>query len=152
MTKKSIFEYSSVENLKREIKIQKKLSHPHIIKLIHYFEDKENVFLVLEYAENGSLFRYLKKKGKFTEYEAFVYFFQTCLGIDYLHKKGIIHRDLKVHFLALSCNFWINRQPENLLLDKNGNIKLCDFGWSAESLANKRYRSQKFLVFALIIE
>ena len=96
MTKKSIFEYSSVENLKREIKIQKKLVHPHIVKLIHYFEDKENVYLILEYAENGSLLRYLKKKGKFTEYEAFVYFFQTCLGIDYLHKKNIIHRDLKV--------------------------------------------------------
>lgn len=99
------------------------MDHPHVIKLLHYFEDKENVYLILQYAENGSLFRYLKKKGHFKEEEAFVYFFQTCLGIDYLHKNGIIHRDLK---------------PENLLLDKHGNIKLCDFGWSAEGQSNKR--------------
>jgi serine/threonine protein kinase len=75
----------------------------------------------LEYAENGSLFHFLRKKRKIPEQEAFVYFFQTCLGIDYLHKKGIIHRDLK---------------PENLLLDNEGNIKLCDFGWSAEAISN----------------
>mmetsp|Transcript_7471 Transcript_7471/g.10407 ORF Transcript_7471/g.10407 Transcript_7471/m.10407 type:complete len:125 (-) Transcript_7471:1027-1401(-) len=118
MTKKSIFQYCSVENLKREIKIQKKLQHPHITKLHHYFEDKENVYLILEYAENGSLFNFLRKKKRFVENESFVYFFQTCLGIDYLHKKNIIHRDLK---------------PENLLLDKEGNVKLCDFGWSAEA-------------------
>ena len=99
------------------------MDHPHVIKLLHYFEDKENVYLILQYAENGSLFRYLKKKNRFKEEEAFVYFFQTCLGIDYLHKNGIIHRDLK---------------PENLLLDKHGNIKLCDFGWSAEGQNNKR--------------
>ncbi len=90
---------------------------------MHYFEDKENVYLILEFAENGSLFSYLRKKQRFSEIEAFVYFFQTCLGIDYLHKKSIIHRDLK---------------PENLLLDKQGNIKLCDFGWSAEALHNSK--------------
>jgi len=72
--------------LKREIKIQKKMDHPHVIKLLHYFEDKENVYLILQYAENGSLFRYLKKKSRFKEEEAFVYFFQTCLGIDFSTK------------------------------------------------------------------
>lgn len=45
-----------------------------------------------------------------------MYFFQTCLAVDYLHKKKVIHRDLK---------------PENILLDESGNVKLCDFGWSA---------------------
>lgn len=57
-----------------------------------------------------------------SEKEAFVYFFQTSLGIDFLHKKKILHRDLK---------------PENLLLDKRGNIKICDFGWSAETKINE---------------
>ncbi|CAD8155950.1 unnamed protein product [Paramecium pentaurelia] len=107
----------SIENLKREIRIQKKLQHPHVIQLFEFFEDDQNVYLILEYAENGSLFGYLRKRKILNENESFVYFFQTCLGIDYLHKKQIIHRDLK---------------PENLLLDKDGNIKICDFGWSAE--------------------
>lgn len=96
MSKKSIFEFSTKENLKREISIQRSISHPNIVKLQNYFEDKENVYLVLEYAENGSLFHYLRKKNKLPEQEAFVYFLQTCLGIDYLHKRKILHRDLKV--------------------------------------------------------
>jgi serine/threonine protein kinase len=66
----------------------------------------------------------LRKKKKLRESDAFIYFFQTCLGIDYIQKRGIIHRDLK---------------PENLLLDDKGNIKLCDFGWSAE--ANHKART-----------
>ena len=100
MNKKSIFEHSNLENLKREIRIQKKLYHPHILKLYNFFEDKENVYLILEYCENGTLFEYINKKKKLTEKEAFVYFFQTCLGIDYLHKKEIIHRDLKVFLIS----------------------------------------------------
>lgn len=66
----------------------------------------------------GNFFHFLKKRKKLKESDAFLYFFQTCLGINYIQKKGIIHRDLK---------------PENLLLDDKLNIKLCDFGWSAEA-------------------
>lgn len=50
MMKKEIFEFCSVENLKREIRIQRKLVHPHVTRLFHYFEDKEKVYLILEYA------------------------------------------------------------------------------------------------------
>ncbi|CAD8062352.1 unnamed protein product [Paramecium sonneborni] len=127
LNKKRIFEYWSTENLKREIKIQRRLAHPHIVRLYHYFEDKENVYLILELAENGSLFLYIRRRKRLPEKEAFVYFFQTCLGIEYLHKKNILHRDLK---------------PENLLLDKQGNIKVCDFGWSAE--ANQQTKRTTF--------
>lgn len=95
MCKKDVLKTLTVENLKREIRIQKSLDHPNVIKLYHYFEDKENVYLILEYAcilnpillkrENGSLFSYLRKMKKFSEGEAFIFFFQTCLGINFLH-------------------------------------------------------------------
>ncbi|KAL4465052.1 hypothetical protein ABPG72_012235 [Tetrahymena utriculariae] len=117
MHKSTIFQYCTIDNLKREIKIQKRMNHPNICKLYHYFEDKQYVYLVLEYAEQGSLFHNLRKVKKFSEELAFRFFYQTCLGIDHLHKNSIIHRDLK---------------PENLLIDGKGDIKLCDFGWSAE--------------------
>lgn len=111
-----ILQKNTAEYVKREIRIQKRLKHPHIIQLFTYFEDKENVYIVLEYASKGHLFNYLTKKKRLSEGEAFIFFFQTCLGIDYLHKHGITHRDLK---------------PENLLIDAKGNIKITDFGWSA---------------------
>ncbi|CAD8111931.1 unnamed protein product [Paramecium sonneborni] len=117
MKKEELFKYCTIDNLKREIKIQRKLNHPNIIKLDSYFEDKTNVYLILEYAEGGSLFKKIKKQRHLSEDEAFHYLYQTCLGIEYLHKMKIIHRDIK---------------PENLLLDTKGNIKICDFGWSTE--------------------
>lgn len=69
----------------------------------------------MDLAEKGDLFHYLGKKGKLEEKEAFKYFLQLCSAMDYLHKKGFIHRDIKL---------------ENILLDKENNIKVCDFGWA----------------------
>lgn len=67
ISKKTIYKYKSFENLKREIKIHRKLSHRNIIKLNSCFEDTENVYLVLEYAENGSLRSNLGFKRYFSE-------------------------------------------------------------------------------------
>jgi len=96
MNKMLTYRHSSKENLKREIQIHKKLHHPHIITLYHYFEDHENVYIILEYATNGSLYDLIRRKKECSEKQGFVFFLQTALGIDYLHKKGIIHRDIKV--------------------------------------------------------
>ena len=113
----------SMENIKTEIKLQRKLDHPHIARLYDFFKDTENMYLVLEYCENGNLYEYLKKNGQFTESEASYYFVQSLLAVEYLHTNHIMHRDIK---------------PENLLMDTKGNLKLTDFGWSA--LNNNRLR------------
>lgn len=83
-----------------------------------YFNKAKNkVYLVLEYAANGNLFSYSRKRKKLDETEVRKLFLQVCEAIEYMHKKGLLHRDLK---------------PENILLDESNNVKLCDFGWSAQ--------------------
>lgn len=55
ISKANLLNFTSIQNVKREIKIHSKLSHPHIIKMNYFFEDEDNVYMVLEYAQNGNL-------------------------------------------------------------------------------------------------
>ena len=80
----------------------------------HFYEDSIQ-YIVLEYAENSSLFFYINAQKGLPENIALRFLYQVICGVNYLHKNNIIHRDIK---------------PENLLLDSNMNIKICDFGWS----------------------
>ena len=116
--KEFIKQHSSINILLREITIHKNLKHPNVIQLIKHFEDSEKVFIVLEYANKGSLFRIIRKEKGLEEVKAWKYFSETCLGMKYLHDNGIIHRDLK---------------PENILVDEYDNVKICDFGWCVQS-------------------
>ncbi|CAI5759851.1 unnamed protein product [Candida verbasci] len=108
--------------IEREIIIMKLISHPNIMGLYDVWENKNDLYLILEYIEGGELFDYLIKKGKLHESEALNYFKQILNGINYLHQFNICHRDLK---------------PENLLLDFNKNIKIADFGMAALEVKEK---------------
>eukprot|EP01016_Furgasonia_blochmanni_P003443 TRINITY_DN11352_c0_g1_i2.p1 TRINITY_DN11352_c0_g1~~TRINITY_DN11352_c0_g1_i2.p1 ORF type:complete len:361 (+),score=54.78 TRINITY_DN11352_c0_g1_i2:61-1083(+) len=88
-----------------------------------YYSNPTHLFLVLEYAEKGSLFSYVVKKKRLSEPEARSIITGVCLGVDYLHKSNIMHRDLK---------------PENILLDRQHNVKLCDLGWCTEISDGKK--------------
>jgi protein-serine/threonine kinase len=99
----------------REVSILKQLTHPNIVRL-HKMEESERHFgIVLEYASGGELFDFILNHRYLKDNAARRLFAQLVSGVGYLHKKGIVHRDLKL---------------ENLLLDKNRNIIITDFGFA----------------------
>nr|QBK88840.1 MAG: serine/threonine protein kinase [Mimivirus LCMiAC01] len=98
--------------IEREIAIMKLLDHPNCIGYKNVVQDKQYVYIILEYVNGRELFNILKKK-KLDDQEIFHYFSQLVWAIDYMHGNLICHRDIK---------------PENIMLDMNGHVKLCDFG------------------------
>ncbi|KAK5663219.1 hypothetical protein OQA88_6637 [Cercophora sp. LCS_1] len=102
--------------VEREVGILKLLDHPHLLQLVDVWENKDYVFLVTEYANQGDLLHFLcadDARGRgLHEEEAVRLFRQLMSAMDYVHAHHIVHRDLKL---------------ENLLIH-NGQIKVCDFG------------------------
>ncbi|KAH8387277.1 hypothetical protein KR093_006046, partial [Drosophila rubida] len=112
---KSQLDHTNLQKVYREVEIMKKLKHPHIIKLYQVMETKNMIYIVSEYASQGEIFDYIAKYGRMSETAARFKFWQIISAVEYCHKKGIVHRDLKA---------------ENLLLDFSMNIKIADFGFS----------------------
>ncbi|KAI0279616.1 kinase-like domain-containing protein [Russula aff. rugulosa BPL654] len=121
---KSEIVQSRVEKqIRREIEIQQNLRHPNVLRLYGYFHDEKRIFLMLEFAGKGELYKQLTKYGCFSERRSAVYVDQMADALSYLHSKHVIHRDIK---------------PENLLLGINGELKIGDFGWSVHAPSNRR--------------
>ncbi|KAF3158158.1 hypothetical protein EYR41_009341 [Orbilia oligospora] len=99
----------------REISILRTLSHPNIVKLFEMIENERHIGIILEYASGGELFDYILTHRYLKDPPACRLFAQLVSGVGYLHKMGIVHRDLKL---------------ENLLLDRNRNIIITDFGFA----------------------
>ena len=104
------------ELLQREVSIMKVVDYPFIAAFYEALDDPDNFYLVIELADNGSLLDLINKDGGLPEGTAKRMFFQLVLCLEYLHYvKKIVHRDLKA---------------ENILLDRNNNIRVVDFGLS----------------------
>lgn len=99
----------------REIAILREISHPNIVRLHEMVETEKHIGIILEYASGGELFDYILNHRYLKDPAARKLFAQLVSGVGYLHKKGIVHRDLKL---------------ENLLLDRNRNIIITDFGFA----------------------
>ncbi|CBZ54016.1 putative AGC kinase [Neospora caninum Liverpool] len=91
--------------------------HPNVIKMIATFKDEFRVCIVYELAENGELWELLMHGGVLTENLAARYILQLCAAVEYIHSKGIIHRDIKA---------------ENIVVKRDGNLKLIDFGTAVD--------------------
>ncbi|XP_014522452.1 serine/threonine-protein kinase Aurora-3 isoform X1 [Vigna radiata var. radiata] len=122
ISKEQLEKYKIHHQLRREMEIQFSLKHPNVLRLYGWFHDSENVFLILEYAHNGELYKELSRKGHFSEQQAATYILSLTKALAYCHDKHVIHRDIK---------------PENLLLDHEGRLKIADFGWSVQSRSKR---------------
>ncbi|XP_055334021.1 uncharacterized protein LOC129585389 isoform X2 [Paramacrobiotus metropolitanus] len=99
--KKELLDNKQEQTLRREIEIQARLRHPNILQMYGVFWDQQRVYLILEYAACGELFKKLRTAIRFQEPEAVTYIAELTDALIYCHSKNIVHRDI---------------QPENLLL------------------------------------
>lgn len=117
ISKASLVKSRAKQKLITEIKIHKALHHTNIVAFEHYFEDHENVYILLELCQNQSINDLLKRRKKLTEIEVQCYMVQLIKSLKYLHSHRVIHRDLKLG---------------NLFLTDKMELKGGDFGLAAK--------------------
>jgi polo-like kinase 2 len=101
------------DKIAREVELHKNLRHAHVVGFHSYFEDNDNVYIILEICHRKSLVHVLRNRKTITEPEVRFYLKHLIDGTKYIHKQNIIHRDLKLG---------------NMLLNESMNVKLADFG------------------------
>ncbi|EAX99649.1 STE family protein kinase [Trichomonas vaginalis G3] len=111
----------ALDSVQQEIDLMAPLEHPNVVKYITSHQTKDFLYIVMEFAEGGSLQNVQKKFENFNEHLASKYLYEVLLGLKYLHEQSIIHRDIKA---------------ANILLTK-GHCKLSDFGISVKLTDNK---------------
>jgi len=144
LDKEKIQKQNMGNQIKKEISIMKMVKHKYIVGMIEVLASKTKIFIVLDLVTGGELFDKIVSVGKLTEEQAFFYFEQLVEGVEYCHKLGVCHRDLKpevcrsvvaspffifVEFYSPLTSLFFSAQ--NLLLDEHGNLKISDFGLSS---------------------
>ncbi|XP_071716409.1 mitogen-activated protein kinase kinase kinase NPK1 [Rutidosis leptorrhynchoides] len=104
-----------IRELEEEVNLLKNLSHPNIVRYVGTAREEDSLNIFLEFVSGGSISSLLGKFGSFPESVLRMYTKQILLGLEYLHKNGIMHRDIK---------------GANILVDNKGQIRLADFGAS----------------------
>ena len=113
-TKKNLKNKHAKNKINHEIEMLSRLRHPFITQILDSFETDKHIFIVMEYI-CGDLLGFIRKRGKLSESMTKVIFKQIIEGLRYIHKKKIVHRDIKL---------------DNILIDLNNTVKICDFGVS----------------------
>jgi len=112
--KKNLKKKNAKQKIKNEIEMLSRLRHPFINQILDSFETDTHIFIVVEYI-CGDLLGFIRKRGKLSETVSKIIFKQLIEGLKYIHRKKIVHRDIKL---------------DNILIDLTNTIKICDFGVS----------------------
>ncbi|XP_048766902.2 serine/threonine-protein kinase LATS1-like isoform X1 [Ostrea edulis] len=113
LRKSDVLKRNQVAHVKAERDILAEADNEWVVKLYYSYQDRDNLYFVMDYVPGGDLMGLLIKFGIFKEDLAQCYIAELVLAIESVHKMGFIHRDIK---------------PDNILIDKDGHIKLTDFG------------------------
>lgn len=126
MSKTRIILKKSIKSVLNEKKILTTLKNPYIVNIKNSFQDRKNLYLLLDLLTGGDLRFHICYNRKFSEIQT--KFFAACiiLAIDHIHKNSYIHRDIK---------------PENLVFDENGFLKLTDFGIARKHKKNNSHET-----------
>ncbi|WVQ85691.1 hypothetical protein IAT38_007857 [Cryptococcus sp. DSM 104549] len=124
LKKSDMIAKNQITNVKAERTIlMNQASSPYVAKLFFSFQSKDYLYLVMEYLNGGDCSTLVKTLGGLSEEWARNYTAEVVLGLEYLHARNIVHRDIK---------------PDNLLIDSRGHLKLTDFGLSRIGLLNRQ--------------
>ncbi|XP_070568259.1 serine/threonine-protein kinase LATS1-like [Ptychodera flava] len=113
LRKSDVLRRNQAAHVKAERDILAEADNEWVVKLYYSFQDRDNLYFIMDYIPGGDLMSLLIKFGVFQEDLAMFYIAELVLAIESVHRMGFIHRDIK---------------PDNILIDKDGHIKLTDFG------------------------
>jgi serine/threonine protein kinase len=113
LKKEMVLKRKQYEHTLAERRILENIDHPFIVSLRFAFQTEHKLYMVFDFFNGGELYHYLSEGGRFTEDRARFYAAEIASALDYLHRHGVVYRDLK---------------PENLILDAAGHIRITDFG------------------------
>jgi len=114
-----VIRLKQIEHVKNEKEILSSISHPFIVNMSWASHDNTFLYMLMEYVPGGEVFSYLRNFGRFNNSMANFYTSEIICALEYLHSRSIVYRDLK---------------PENLLLDRDGHLKITDFGFAKKLL------------------
>ena len=107
----------------QEVLILKRTRHLNVVRLYEFFETQKHIVFAIELCSGGDLLNYVRKRRRLKEDVAKCIFKQIIEGLGYIHSQSILHRDIKL---------------DNILLDNNGVVKICDFGVSKIAKAGEK--------------
>lgn len=115
LKKNEVIRRNQVEHTLTERAVMETIAHPFIVPLRFSFQSKSRLFMVSEFCPGGELFYHLREARAFSEKAVKFYASEILLALEHLHSCQIVYRDLK---------------PENVLLDREGHVRITDFGLS----------------------